>query len=87
VPKSTLRGGQPKPDKTVTGKEGEVMANMSRKETYTNAVIDMKDLTITEYNEDDTSTYSIIEALERWGGLVGVTLTLERNEPVIPIND
>jgi len=60
------------------------MADLTRNETFTNAIIDARDMTITEYNNDSVRCYSIRELLNRWDGVVGITLTIQRSIPLPP---
>lgn len=60
------------------------MAELVRKETYENAIIDAKDMTITEYGDDRVMCYSILELIKRWDGVVGITLSIQRNIPLPP---
>lgn len=60
------------------------MALAVKSESFTNAVIDAKDMTITEYTDDSVHTYSLKELLKRWDGVVGVSLTIRRGVPLLP---
>lgn len=55
------------------------MSTAVKSESFRNAVIDTRDMTITEYDEDSVRTYSLTELLKRWDGVVGVTLTIRRS--------
>ena len=57
------------------------MADFERRERFENAVIDMKDLTITD---NETRCYDLMSLLKRWDGVVGITLTIERKVPLPP---
>lgn len=52
------------------------MADFERRERFENAVIDMKDLTITEFTDNETRCYDLMSLLKRWDGVVGITLTI-----------
>ena len=54
------------------------MAVVQRKETYVNAIIDCKDMSITEFEDDSARTYSISDILQRWDGVPDVSLTIQR---------
>lgn len=60
------------------------MADLVQSETFTNAIIDVDDLTLTEYGEESVKVYSIYELLRRWDGIVGITLTIHRSIPMPP---
>ncbi len=60
------------------------MADFERRERFENAVIDMKDLTITEFTDNETRCYDLMSLLKRWDGVVGITLTIERKVPLPP---
>lgn len=52
------------------------MAIRELKERYDNAIIDTDDMTITEITDDGLATYSLVDILNRWNGMEGVTLYL-----------
>lgn len=58
------------------------MADFERRERFENAVIDMKDLTITEFTDSETRCYDLMSLLKRWDGVVGIALTIERKVPL-----
>lgn len=58
------------------------MAEATRSERFTNAVIDAGSMTITEVAADAMKTYSLEELLERWNGLNNVTLTISCSIPL-----
>ena len=60
------------------------MADFERRERFENAVIDMKDLTITEFTDNETRCYDLMSLLKRWDGVVGIPLTIERKVPLPP---
>ena len=60
------------------------MADFERRERFDNAVIDMKDLTITEFTDSETRCYDLMSLLKRWDGVVGIALTIERQVPLPP---
>lgn len=60
------------------------MAQMLKSESFVNAIIDTKDMTITEYGEEFVRSYSLTEFLKRWDGVVGITLSIHRIVPIPP---
>lgn len=60
------------------------MATTSRSERFENAIIDLQDMTITEYGRDYAKSYSIPELLKRWDGVAGISLTINRDIPLPP---
>ena len=60
------------------------MADSLRTEIFKNAVIDLSDGTITEYKDDRVSCYDIQQFLKRWDGVIGVTITIQREIPLPP---
>lgn len=60
------------------------MADFERRERFENAVIDMKDLTITEFTDSETRCYDLMSLLKRWDGVVGIALIIERKVPLPP---
>lgn len=60
------------------------MADFERRERFENAVIDMKDLTITEFTDSETRCYDLMSLLKRWDGVVGIALTIKRKVPLPP---
>lgn len=60
------------------------MATAVRSESFTNAVIDSEDMTITEYTPDSMRTYSLSEFLKRWDGIPDIVLSISRSVPLPP---
>ena len=60
------------------------MANITKNECFENAVIDINDMTITEYKNDCINSYSILEILKRWNGVVGIKISIESVVPLVP---
>lgn len=58
------------------------MADFERRERFDNAVIDLSDMTITEYMDCDTKCYDLMNLLKRWDGVIGINLTIERCVPL-----
>lgn len=53
------------------------MADFERRERFDNAIIDLSDMTITEYTDCDTKCYDLMNLLKRWDGVVGINLTVK----------
>ena len=64
---------------TVSHTEGKAMAVVMKSESYSNAVIDANDMTITEYVDDAICIYDIEELLKRWSGIPNITLSISYN--------
>lgn len=62
------------------------MSMVVKSESFENAIIDTSDMTITEYDTDSVRTYSLLELLKCWDGVVGVNLTIRRSIQ-LPPND
>lgn len=60
------------------------MATAVKSESFTNAVIDAKDMTITEFAPDYMRTYSLTELLKRWDGVPDIVLSISRSVPLPP---
>ncbi|MCM1224338.1 MAG: YonK family protein [Lachnospiraceae bacterium] len=60
------------------------MATAVKSESFTNAVINAEDMTITEFSPDSMRTYSLIEFLRRWDGVPDVVLSISRSVPLPP---
>ena len=60
----------------------ERLANIKTTETYKNATIDLKDMTITEFSKDNTCTYDLKKILQDWAGIDGITLTIQGNRNI-----
>lgn len=48
------------------------MSMVVKSESFENAIIDTSDMTITEYDTDSVRTYSLLELLKRWDGVVAL---------------
>lgn len=44
------------------------MADFEQRERFDNAIIDLSDMTITEYTDCDTKCYDLMNLLKRWDG-------------------
>lgn len=60
------------------------MAKLDRKESYKNAVIDTKDMTITEITKDGDLTYDLKKVLESWNGIEGISLAITKSDDKEP---
>lgn len=60
------------------------MAETVKSESFTSAMINTNDMTITEFAEDSTNVYSLLELLKRWNGVADITLTIRRSVPLPP---
>lgn len=60
------------------------MAKTTKIECFENAIIDVDDMTITEYKNDCINSYSILEILKRWNGVVGINVSIEHVVPLVP---
>lgn len=58
------------------------MAKQLEMEVFSNAKIDLSDMTITEINADSMQVHSLTDLLQRWSGLEGVTLTLTHRSKI-----
>lgn len=63
------------------------MAQAKKAVAFKNAVIDVKDGTITEYNKDDTKVYKLEDVLADWDGVEGVSLTIQQAYDIPPCED
>ncbi len=60
------------------------MAEMRKLERFTNAVIDINDMTITEFAPDAAHTYHLSEILKRWHGVPDIVLSISRHIALPP---
>lgn len=58
------------------------MAEITRTEQYRRAMLDLDSREIIEFGDDATKCYSLDEFLERWDGVVGVTITVSCSSSV-----
>lgn len=56
------------------------MAKKSKSITFTNATIDLRDMSIAEMKKDSVVVSSLQEVLEEWDLVEGITLILKRDE-------
>lgn len=59
-----------------------LMAKTTRATAFSKAVINTDDMTITEYNKDDTKVYSIEKLLSEWNGVKGISLTIKQDSEI-----
>ena len=55
------------------------MAKTTKTTTFSKAVINTDDMTITEHIIDDTKVYSIEKLLSEWNGVEGISLTIKQD--------
>ena len=55
------------------------MAKTTKTTTFSKAVINTDDMTITEYIKDDVRVYSIEKLLSEWNGIEGISLTIKQD--------
>lgn len=56
------------------------MAKSNKTVTYTKAVINKEEGTITEYLKDCTNVYYIENILNSWDGVEGITITIKKDK-------
>ncbi len=54
------------------------MAARELSETYSHAIIDCSDMTLTEYDADNVCTYSIEEILKRWDRVPDIEIEIRQ---------
>lgn len=63
------------------------MAQAKKAVAFKNAVIDVKDSTITEFTKDETNVYKLDDILAEWDGVEGISLTIQQSYDLPPIED
>lgn len=63
------------------------MAQAKKAVAFKNAVIDVKDGTITEFTKDETNVYKLDDILAEWDGVKGISLTIQQSYDLPPIED
>ena len=63
------------------------MAQAKKAVAFKNAVIDVKDGTITEFTKDETNVYKREDILAEWDGVEGISLTIQQSYDLPPIED
>jgi hypothetical protein len=59
------------------------LAKKSTSVLFKNSTINLKDMTITEYIKDDSTTYNIMDVLKDWDGIDGVSLSLKQDDELV----
>ncbi len=62
------------------------MAKTSKTTSFKNAVIDVDNMTITEYVKDETFVYDLKKTLSEWSGVESVSLSIKQ-ETNIPADE
>lgn len=63
------------------------MAQAKKAVAFKNAVIDVKDGTITEFTKNETNVYKLNDILAEWDGVDGISLTIQQSYDLPPIED
>ena len=63
------------------------MAQAKKAVAFKNAVIDVKDGTITEFTKDETNVYKLEDILAEWDGVEGISLTIQQSYDLPPVED
>lgn len=63
------------------------MAQAKKAVAFKNAVIDVKDGTITEFTKDETNVYKLDDILAEWDGVEGISLTIQQSYDLPSIED
>ena len=63
------------------------MAKKSTSVVFKNSTINLKDMTITEYTKDDSTTYNIMDVLKDWDTVDGVSLSLKQDDELVSTYD
>ena len=58
------------------------MAKTTKTTTFSKAVINTDDMTITECDPDNVQTHLISDICRRWHGIEGVTITISATTPL-----
>lgn len=62
------------------------MAVLEKREVYRDAVIDKETMTITEF-DNGARSYRLADIIDRWSGVSGVILTIERTCDLPPYDE
>ena len=54
------------------------MAERTYYDCYSNAIIDISDMTITEFKKDCVKSYNVLDVLRGWSNIPGIKLELTR---------
>lgn len=60
------------------------MAKFSSKNTFTNAVLNLDEMTITEFTKDEVKVYDLQKILQQWDGVDGISLTIAKTADITP---
>lgn len=63
------------------------MAQAKKAVTFNNAIIDMKDGTITEFTKDETNVYNLQDVLAEWDGVEGISITIQNTSEIPPVEE
>lgn len=63
------------------------MAQAKKAVTFKNAIIDMKDGTITEFTKDETNVYNLQDVLAEWDGVEGISITIQNTSEIPPVEE
>lgn len=63
------------------------MAKMSKSATFTKAIIDKENMTITEVTKDGDKVYSLDEILTQWNGVSGISLAIKTDNEIASIEE
>lgn len=58
------------------------MAKRTKSVSFKNAVISKDDMMITEYIKDDTRSYNLLNLIEEWNGVEGISLTIKQDDDI-----
>jgi hypothetical protein len=58
------------------------MAKSTKSISFKNAVISKDDMKITEYMKDETKSYSLLNLIEEWDGVEGISLTIKQDNDI-----
>lgn len=58
------------------------MAKVTKSASFTKAVINKDDMTITEIAKDETRVYSLEKLIEDWNGVEGISLTIKQDDDI-----
>lgn len=62
------------------------MADSIREEVYRNAIIDVDDMTITEYSPDNVKTYSLLDIIKRWNDVPNIEVVIRQCAQLPPLD-
>lgn len=63
------------------------MAQAKKAVTFKNAIIDMKDGTITEFTNDETNVYNLHDVIAEWDGVEGISITIQNTSEIPPVEE